>query len=168
MPTNVVLRQRRPFTAKKALAYLMILVGLSATIALPVVVILASRDLSETKSQLNLKEKEIQRLKSESLIAGPQDENLHEKSDTTAAGKLARGKNLDRFSVSTSFQGEEEATRISNVASDISSADFETRLDWLYNRVVGTEKQIEQPQAEDFESRLARLHERVVQHTTEK
>lgn len=188
MPIDGMLGRRKPFTSGKALVYILALVGSAATIALPVVLILANNSIRNQREQLSAKDQEIERLKSENQKAiprlavlpsrvqnprGPQPERdqgtgARQRADGRQPGRGAEqvfAKQLGTPAAMKNLPSDAQEVHVAKVEADMPGGNgpdaFENKLARLHERVVGTARR---PLAgsEDFESRLAGLHAKVV------
>jgi cell division protein FtsB len=152
MSMDVAQKRRKPFTLKTALAFLLVLIGSAATIALPIVLVVANTTFTEQHSRVAAKEKEIRRLKAENMTAISQANDLREEYQNAIAENTVP-------SESPSEQvGDLEAPR----DRSIGSSGFDSKLAQLHAKVTVGEMQTRPVSSEDFESRLARLYDRVV------
>lgn len=172
MTTDVRLGKRKPFTPRTALAYLAALIGLAATFALPVVMVLADSELDKRKSQLGTKEKEITRLKSEVRKAAEREQELRVQYNLKMAQDASLNKTGQEVTVmrvppvastNAASNGSTDA-KPKKVERDARiAADLDSNVSLLYDKVVGDSSPSPGGQSEDFRSRLTRLHKKVVQ-----
>lgn len=178
MPIDAFPGRRPPFTFTKGITYIVALAALGATIALPVVLMLAHKNLEGEKARMVAAEAEIDRLTSQYRQSIARENELREQYTTAVAAHGPRGENRAQPAAETNLQPHDDAlktskqqakplagrgqalTQASPHQSETGPADFETKLARLHQRVVGGETA--QHPLEDFDSRLSRLHEKVM------
>lgn len=171
MTTDDRPRKRKPFTPRTALAYLAGLIGLAATLALPVVMVLAESELEEQKTRMVTKDKEITRLKSEVRKAAEREQELRVQYTLGTArntGIDSTGPQVTAMRVppaetpNVSGLGEHTGSN-THESGDTNLPNFDSKVSLLYDKVVGRDSPSPDGHSEAFHSRLTRLHEKVVQ-----
>lgn len=171
MTTDAARVRRKSFTLKMALAYIAALIGIAATVALPIVMIQANDKLNTQQTKLNAKDQEIKRLKSQNRKVVEREKELLAQYEPAPARSAARNSNDQPVTV-MKVPPEDQAAHTSSqeIAKshpqktvNSNPLDFDAKVSLLYEKVMGTGTRARRPHSDDFTTRLNRLHEKVME-----